>query len=93
MAEFHDVDLSVNVGTYNRPKKFKGTPEERHANFHTHVWTSFRYGDGLDDVESFCDVCCCKPWGELAHWPCGRAEREIVKYSSTTGRYVCDDDG
>lgn len=63
--------------TDNRPVKFPGTLEEAAANYHTHDFITYQFGE--DDFETECVNCFCRPWGQVAQYPCGvEPPREIV---------------
>lgn len=69
--------MEIPEGSYllDRPIRFEGTPEQREANYRTHLWLS--YGDP-EDAEIYCD-CGSKPWHAAAEYPCGvEPPRETV---------------
>jgi hypothetical protein len=62
--------------TINEPIPFKGTEEQKEANFRTHY-----FGMGAD-LDSRCHYCDCKPWHKAAFYPCGEEPpRHNVEYS------------
>lgn len=46
----------------NRPVPFKGTKEEQMKNYRTH---------NFNNEYARCMECDCRPWGEVANYPCG----------------------
>jgi len=65
--------------TVNAPAPFTGTEEERQANYASHYF---------DWEFQRCMDCDCRPWGEVANYPCG-AEVPRVEYKGEEGeRYM-----
>lgn len=52
-----------------RPMEHPGTEAERWANFETHWW---------NHESSRCDNCDCRPWGDVAFWPCGAEVPRVI---------------
>lgn len=76
------LDDDLSFGTFSRVSKFRGLPEQRRANRRTHAWRHRQLDE--DDVETYCDVCCCMDWHTSADWPCGKAPREQVGFLAPT---------
>lgn len=78
---FKSLDDDTFFGTFSRVKRFRGTADERRTNRRTHTWRHRQLDE--NEVESYCDVCCCMDWHETANWPCNRPQREVVGLQPT----------
>ena len=60
-----------------RVKKFRGSPEQERANFHSHKW-DYKQTSSLvkGDYEAWvCSVCDAEVGDNEGNWPCGAPER------------------
>lgn len=60
----------------NVPVPFGGTPEEAEANYRTHNFQSWGFGNDFGDTR--CTKCDSKPWHKAADYPCGTEPQRMV---------------